>query len=224
MATIPARQIAIIGGTGHLGLGLARRLRQAGARPLIGSRDLQRARTAAEEAGLPAGQGRTNAEAAEIADLVILTVPLDGHEATLRHLAPSLGGKVVLETTVPYDRQTRAVILPDGISAAERAQRLVPHSRIVAGFHTVSAVMLADLTRPPRGDVLLCGDDASAKDAAFALVRAIGMRPVDAGGLVSARVLEHLAGLLLGLNRRYKTKDLGIVIAGLADAGGSEAE
>lgn len=217
MAAIPARQIAIIGGTGRLGLGLARRLRQAGVDVLIGSRDLGRARAAAEAAGLPAGQGRLNAEAAGAADLVIVTVPFDGHEATVRALAPGLAGKVVLETTVPYDRRSRAVIVPDGISAAERAQRLLPHSRVVAGFHTVSAGMLADLGRPLRGDVLLCGDDAPATDAAAAVVRAIGMRPVVAGGLIAARTLEQLAGLLLDLNRRYRLHDLGITIAGLGD-------
>lgn len=217
MAAIPARQIAIIGGTGRLGLGLARRLRQAGVDVLIGSRDLGRARAAAEAAGLPAGQGRLNAEAAGAADLVIVTVPFDGHEATMRALAPGLAGKVVLETTVPYDRRSRAVILPDGISAAERAQRLLPHSRVVAGFHTVSAAMLADLGRPLHGDVLLCGDDAPAREAAAAIVRAIGMRPVEAGGLAAARTLEQLAGLLLGLNRRYRLDDLGITIAGLGD-------
>lgn len=215
MPDLPARRIAIVGGTGHLGLGLARRLRQAGAEVLIGSRDPQRARAAAEAAGLPAGQGRLNADAAEAADLVIITVPFDGHEATVRALAPLLAGKVLLETTVPYDRRSRTVILPDGISAAERAQQLAPTARVVAGFHTVSAVMLADAAAQLRGDVLLCSDHAAATAAVAALVHAIGMRPVDAGALASARTLELMAGLLLGLNRRYKQRDLGITIAGL---------
>jgi NADPH-dependent F420 reductase len=210
-----AGRIAIIGGTGHLGLGLAWRLSRAGASVLIGSRDITRARTAAAEAGLPAAAARANLEAAHEADLVVLTVPFEGHEPTLRALAPALDGKVVLDTTVSYDRQARAVVLPDGMSAAERAQHLLPRARVVAGFHTVSSIMLSDLEQPLRGDVLLCGDDVEAKEHVAGIVRLIGLRPVDAGALVQSRLLEQLAGLLLGLNRRYKKKDLGIAIVGL---------
>lgn len=207
--------IAIIGGTGRLGLGLTRRLSRTPTPVLVGSRDQNRARAAAMEAGLGAGQGRTNVDAAREADLVILAVPIEGHEPTLRALAPYLGGKVLLDTTVHYERKTRSVLLPDGISAAERAQRLVPQARVVSGFHTVSAAMLADLERPAQGDVLLCGDDAGAKAPVAAMVRSIGMRPVDAGALATSRLLEQLAGLLIDLNRRYKKKDLTIQIAGL---------
>ncbi|HLA25437.1 MAG TPA: NADPH-dependent F420 reductase [bacterium] len=207
--------VAIVGGTGHLGLPLARRLHRAGERVLIGSRDAARAESAAEDGGLGRAAGRSNAAAVREAAVVVIAVPYEGHEATLRLLAPDLAGKPVLETTVPYDKATRSAHQPDGLSAAERAQSLAPGARIVAGFHTVSALMLADVDRPAHGDVLLCGDDAGAKDIAASLVRAIGMRPVDAGPLRSARVLEQLAVLLLGLNRRYRRKDLGITVAGL---------
>lgn len=207
--------IAIIGGTGRLGLGLARRLSSTQAPVLIGSRDENRARAAAAEAGLGEAQGRTNSDAARSADLVILAVPVEGHEPTLRALAPYLGGKALLDTTVDYDRAARAVVLPGGLSAAERAQRLVPGARVVSGFHTVSATMLADLERSARGDVLLSGDDTAAKERVGAMVRSIGMRPVDTGGLMTSRLLEQLAGLLIDLNRRYKKKDLSIQITGL---------
>jgi len=207
--------VAIVGGTGHLGLPLARRLHRAGERVLIGSRDAARAESAAEDGGLGRAAGRANAAAVREAAVVVIAVPYEGHEATLRLLAADLAGKPVLETTVPYDKATRSAHQPDGLSAAERAQSLAPGARIVAGFHTVSALMLADVDRPAHGDVLLCGDDAGAKDIAASLVRAIGMRPVDAGPLRSARVLEQLAVLLLGLNRRYRRKDLGITVAGL---------
>jgi hypothetical protein len=207
--------IAIIGGTGRLGLGLARRLSTTQTPVLIGSRDERRAGTAAVEAGFGADQGRTNVDAARSADLIILAVPIEGHEPTLRALAPYLGGKVLLDATVHYDRATRSVVLPDGISAAEWAQRLVPNARVVSGFHTVSAAMLADLERPARGDVLFCGDDAGAKEPVAEMVRSIGMRAVDAGALATSRLLEQLAGLLIDLNRRYKKKDLTIQIAGL---------
>jgi NADPH-dependent F420 reductase len=133
----------------------------------------------------------------------------------LRALGPLLEGKIVVDTTVSYDRQARAVVLVDGMSAAERAQRVLPHARVVAGFHTVSSIMLSDLEQPLRGDVLLCGDDADAKNRVGTIVRDIGLRSVDAGALVQSRLLEQLAGLLLGLNRRYKKKDLGIAIVGL---------
>lgn len=209
------RQIAIVGGTGHLGLGLARRFRQAGLLVLIGSRDAQRARVAAEAAGLPAGQGHLNAEAAGTADLVFLTVPSGGHEAMVAALAGLLDGKIVVDTTVSYDRQLRSVVLADGISAAEHTQRAIPRARVVAGFHTVSSAMLANPDRPAHGDVLLCSDDAAATEVVAALVRSIGMRPIDAGALVAARTLELMGGLLLGLNRRYQRNDLGIAIAGL---------
>lgn len=211
----PLGPVAIVGGTGRLGLPLARRLHRAGAHVLLGSRDAARAETIAEGGGLGRSAGRSNAAAVREAAVVVITVPYEGHEATLRSLQDALAGKPVIETTVPYDREARAVHHPDGLSAAERAQRLAPGARIVAGFHTVSAVMLADEARPLHGDVLLCGDDPGAKEIAGALARTIGMRPIDAGPLRNARVLEQLAVLLFGLNRRYKRKDLGVTITGL---------
>jgi NADPH-dependent F420 reductase len=207
--------VAIVGGTGALGLALARRLHRAGAGVLIGSRDAARAERAAEEGGLGSAAGRANLDAVRQAAVIVIAVPYEGHEPTLRALAPELAGKPVVETTVPYDRAARSVHHPEGLSAAERAQGLAPDARIVAAFHTVSAPMLADPKRPLHGDVLYCGDDRGAKDAAAALIRAIGMRAVDAGPLRNARVLEQLAVMLFGLNRRYKRTDLGITVAGL---------
>jgi NADPH-dependent F420 reductase len=214
--TVPLEgPVAIVGGTGQLGLALARRLHRAGVAVLIGSRDPARAESAAERGGLGAAAGRANAEAVREAGLVVIAVPYEGHEPTLRALALGLAGKPVVETTVPYDRAARSVHHPEGLSAAERAQRLAPDARITAAFHTVSAAMLADPQRALHGDVLFCGDDRGAKDHAAVLIRAIGMRAVDAGPLRNARVLEQLAVMLFGLNRRYKRPDLGITIAGL---------
>lgn len=214
--TMPlAGPVAIVGGTGQLGLALARRLHSAGVAVLIGSRDPARAESAAERGGLGAAAGRGNVEAVREAGLIVIAVPYEGHEPTLRALAPGLAGKPVVETTVPYDRAARAVHHPEGLSAAERAQRLAPDAKIAAAFHTVSAAMLADPQRALHGDVLVCGDDRGAKDYASVLIRAIGMRAVDAGPLRNARVLEQLAVMLFGLNRRYKRPDLGITIAGL---------
>jgi NADPH-dependent F420 reductase len=215
MAVPLAGPVAIVGGTGRLGLALARRLHRAGAAVLIGSRDAARAESAAEQGGLGSAAGRANADAVREAGVIVIAVPYEGHEPTLRMLASALAGKPVVETTVPYDRAVRSVHHPDGLSAAERAQRLAPEALIVAAFHTVSAAMLADLERAPHGDVLFCGDDRGAKEVASALIETIGMRAVDAGPLRNARVLEQLAVMLFGLNRRYKRPNLGITVAGL---------
>ena len=214
MADVPG-PVAIVGGTGRLGLGLARRLHRAGVSVFIGSRDAARAESVVETAGLGAGAGRSNIDVVRDAAVIVIAVPYEGHEATLRLLAPHLSGKPVLETTVPYDKATRSAHQPEGFSAAEHAQQLAPESHVVAAFHTVSSVMLADPDRPPHGDVLFCGDDGGAKETAEALIRTLGMRAVDAGPLSSARALEQLGVLLIRLDRRYKRKDLGITIAGL---------
>jgi len=205
--------VAVIGGTGRLGLALAKRLRGAGVDVVLGSRDAARAQAAARSIDLPARAGQLNADAAGIADVIIMTVPYGAHAQILAAIADAAAGKVVVDTTVPFGRAV-AVCRPDG-SAAEQTRARLRSARVVAGFHTVSAPMLADVTRPPHGDVLLCGDDPAAKDLVAGLVRRIGMRPVDAGPLTQARLLEQLAGLLLTLNKRYKKRDLGIVIAGL---------
>ena len=223
-----AARVAIIGGTGRLGLGLARRLQAAAVEVVIGSRDPARAETVAQSIGLPAQVGRSNVEAAGSAEVIIVTVPYDAHAQILSGIADATAGKVVVDTTVPFTdsalrlhsgrperSRTGAAVRPEADSAAEQARRMLPGARVVAGFHTVSASMLADLARPPHGDVLLCGDDEDAKQVVVRLVRAIRMRPVDVGPLVQARILEQLALLLLSLNRRYKKRDLGIEIVGL---------
>jgi NADPH-dependent F420 reductase len=197
-----------------MGHALARRLHAAGADVVVGSRDAARAQAAATSIGLPAGSGRLNVEAARWAAVIVVTVPYDAHRPILESIAPGASGKVVVDATVPLGRSDEPAAAAT-ISAAEEARGLLPTAQVVAGFHTVSAAMLADLTRPLHGDVLLCGDDPPAKDAVADLVRLLGMRPIDTGKLYQARVLEALAGLLLAINRRYKRRDLGIMIAGL---------
>ncbi len=206
-------RVAIVGGTGRLGLALARRLHGAGVDVVLGSRDASRAQAAARSIGLPAHAGRLNADAAGMADVIIITVPYDAHGQILAGIAGAAAGNVVVDATVPFGRPADAA--RPVAAAAEETREVLPAARVVAGFHTVSAPMLADLAKPPHGDVLLCGDDPGAKDLVAGLVRRIGMRPVDAGPLTQARTLEQLAGLLLAINRRYKKRDLGIAIAGL---------
>ncbi len=208
------RRVAIVGGTGRLGLALARRLRAAAVDVVLGSRDPARAETVARSIGLPPRAGRANVDAAAAAEVIIVTVPYDAHTQILSGIADATAGKVVVDATVPFVGSA-AVRAPAAGSAAEEARGMLPRAHLVAGFHTVSAPMLADLTHPPHGDVLLCGDDHDAKDVVAGLVRSIGMRPVDVGPLAQARTLEQLAGLLLIVNKRYKRRDLGIQIAGL---------
>ena len=179
---------------------------------MIGSRDLDRAREAAARIGLPNVEGRRNEEAAGEAALVILTVPLAAQVATLESVREALRpGTIVVDTTVALGSPP-----PEAGSAAQQAAACLPAGcLLVAGFHTVGAKLLQS-EAPIDSDILLCGDSAEAKAAVAELVGLLpGARAVDAGGLANARLLENLAALLIGLNRRYKVKHSGVRITGL---------
>jgi NADPH-dependent F420 reductase len=206
--------LAFLGGTGDQGRGLARRFALAGHRVVIGSRAADRAATAAAElaASLPpnAGQvsGAANLDAASDADIVVVAVPWEGHEALVAGVAPALDGKIVIDCVNPlgFDAQGPfALDVADG-SAAEQAARLLPGSRVVAAFHHVSAVLLLDPDVATLDtDVLVLGDDREATDTVQALVAEIpGMRGVYAGRLRNARQVEALTANLIAINRRYK--------------------
>lgn len=210
--------VAILGGTGDLGRGLAVRLGSAGVGVVIGSRDANRARDVAEGLGIPGIRGAGNALAARSADIVVLAVPYEEHAAFVEGLSRELDGKMVVDATVPMAAGLRFGPPPEG-SAAAQTQAIAPGARVAAAFHTLSARLLADRERPLDQDVLVCGDDPEAKEAAMRLVTSIGARGVDAGGLESAATVEGLAVLLVGLNVRYRRRHLGIRIAHLpADA------
>lgn len=210
--------VAVLGGTGDLGRGLAARLGSAGVEVVIGSRDASRAADAAARLGLPSVRGAPNPDAARAAGIVVLAIPFEGHAAFVEALAPTLSGRIVVDATVPLGPELTFTPPPAGSAAAE-TQALVPGARVVAAFHTLSARLLADLSRPLDQDVLVCGDDADARARALDLAAAIGARGVDAGGLASAATVEGLAVLLIGLNVRYRRRHLGIRIAHLpADA------
>lgn len=215
MPANPIGTVAIIGGTGRLGMGLARRLAKSGVPIVIGSRDAAKARAAAQSL-VGNVRGAVNDDAAEAADFIIIAVPYEAHRTTLESLAAAVAGKVVVDTAVPVEFAggLRVNRVQAGSLAQETAQ-ILSGAKVAAAFHTVSAPMLSDVSRPPHGDVLICGDEPAAKEAAATLARAIGMRPVDVGGLAGAHALEQLAGLLLVMNRRYRRRDLGITIAGL---------
>jgi len=208
------KQVAILGGTGSLGHGLAIRLCASGYQVVIGSRDPQRGQEIAERLHLANARGTGNADAARQSDVVILACPHEGHAALVRDHADVLTGKIVIDATVPLGPGYTYTPPPAGSAAAE-TQALVPGARVAAAFHTLSARLLADLTRPLDQDVLVCGNDADARAEAIELAAAIGGRGVDAGGLAAASTIEAMACLVIGLNVRYRRRTLGIKIAHL---------
>jgi 8-hydroxy-5-deazaflavin:NADPH oxidoreductase len=195
--------IGILGGSGDFGQGLAERLRRLGEEVVIGSRT-------------PRGDFFANAEAAQTSELVFLSVPPEGVEATARDLAHALAGRIVISVASPVVfRDGKAGAQPGHLSLAELAARAAPEARLVAGFHTVSAKLLADPEKRLQEDVLICGDDAEAKAVVGALAeRLVEGRAVDAGRLEVARWVEPLTAVLLNVNRRYKANS-GIRVTGL---------
>lgn len=220
---MPTYTIAIIGGTGPQGRGLAYRFAKAGHAVVIGSRASDRAEATAREivdrlGDGPRVSGADNAAAAMSADVVLLAVPYDGHGDLVRSLGAQLAGKVVISCVNPLGFDKRGAFgldVPDG-SAAEEAQRIVPEATLVGAFHHVSAVSLWRSDAPlHHEDVLVCGDDPDAKAVATALARIVtGHDGIDVGALRLARQLEPLTAVLIGVNKRYKVRS-GIHISGL---------
>ena len=215
--------LAFIGGTGPEGTGLALRFAALGHSIIIGSRDRDRAREVAGRLSAQAGHGADvsgaeNAQAAAEARVLFLTVPYAAQAPLLPTLKGVIApGSIVISTVAPLAFQggkPRPVAVPDG-SAAQEAQRFLPDTRVVAAFHHLSAKHLADLPHPLEGDVLACGDDREAKEMVMDLVRELhDLRPVDAGDIAYAGVLESLTAVLIGMNRRYRTES-GVRIVGV---------
>jgi 8-hydroxy-5-deazaflavin:NADPH oxidoreductase len=215
-------RIGIVGGTGKLGSGLAVRWARAGHTIALGSRDPARARDrAAQLAGDGhAVEGGDNAWAAREGEVVVLTVPYEAHEDTLRSIAEAVAGKVLVDVTVPLKPpKVSRVQLPAGLAAALEAQALLgPSTPVAATLHHVSATHLADPSHHLECDVLVAADDPRAKSAALGLVRDLGLRALDAGALVNAIALESLTPVLIHLNRTYKSQGAGIVFTDLSGA------
>lgn len=207
--TLPV--VAVLGGTGPQGRGLARRIAMAGHPVVLGSRAAERAEQAAAElvsAGAGAVTGADNAGAAAAGEIVIVAVPWDGHAELLTSLAEPLTGKIVVDCVNPlgFDKQGAfALPVPEG-SAAQQAAAVLPNSRVVAAFHHVSAVLLEDPeVQSFELDILVLGDDREATDAVQKLADGIsGMRGVYAGRLRSAHQVEAFTANLISINRRYK--------------------
>ena len=204
--------IGILGGTGDPeGRGLGLRLALAGNDVMIGSREAARAREAAERVAARAAGASVlaglNEEVATRADLVFVTVPYEGQRPVLESLAEVLSGKIVVTTVVPlgFDSggATSFLSIESG-SAAMEAREILPQSRVVAAFQTVSAHDLLNPKRTVDSDVVVCSDDEEAKEAVCGLAEEIaGVRAVDGGGLRNAVFVEHITPLILNVNRIY---------------------
>jgi 8-hydroxy-5-deazaflavin:NADPH oxidoreductase len=212
--------IAILGGTGKEGAGLALRWAQAGHSIIIGSRDAERARAKATELRDRAHKlpivGHTNLEAAELGEVVVVALPATGLSATLPELRAATGNKVVVSTVVPLTFGGPRLFTPPAVgSSAEEVQALLPDARVVAAFHHIAAHELAETDHPIECDLLLCGGDAGAKEVVTALGVSLGLRVIDVGALANAGPVEGITALLATINRRYKLKNSGIKVTGL---------
>ncbi len=213
--------IAIIGGTGREGRGLALRWARKGHRIALGSRDAERARArAAELAAVTATEaiaGGSNEWAATQAEIVVLTVPYAAHDEMLRSLRPQLGGRVLVDITVPLcPPRVHCVQLPSGHSAALEAQGILGEATpVVAALHHVSSTHLGDPDFTLEGDVLVCSDSDAARTTTMALVSDLGARALDAGPLCNAIALESLTPILIHLNKRYRSTGAAIRFVGI---------
>ena len=212
--------IAILGGTGKEGAGLALRWAQAGHSIIIGSRDAERARAKATELRERAHKlpivGHTNLEAAELGEIIVVALPATGLAATLPELRAATGHKVVVSTVVPLTFGGPRLFTPPAAgSSAEEVQALLPEARVVAAFHHIAAHELAETDHAIECDLLFCGGDAGAKEAVTTLAVSLGLRVIDVGPLSNAGPVESITALLATINRRYKLKNSGIKITGL---------
>ena len=217
--------IAIIGGTGELGSGLAKRWAEAGYPVIIGSRSKDKAESVARELaarGTASVRGDDNPGAAQAGDIIVIAVPWGSHDATLAEIKSAVAGKIVVDAAVPLvPPKVATVQLPPDGSAAQTAQRILgPEVRVVSAFQNVGAAKL-QAGGAIDCDVLVCGNDKGAREAVIALADAAGTRGIDAGVLANSAAADALTSLLIGINRRYKADHAGIRITGLpaTDAG-----
>lgn len=214
-------RIAILGGTGEQGPGLALRWAQAGEEVIIGSRQKEKGEKVAVELNQELGKellrGTDNVTAAAAAEVVVLTVPYPAHVSTLETVKAQLKGKVFVDVSVPLDPENaRRVVMPSAGSAAEEAQQVLgPEVKVVGALQNVSAHLLRDLNAVIDCDVLVCGSDKDARATVIQLIERLGIHAIDVGPLEAARQIEPITALLIRLNIRYKIHSAGLRITGL---------
>jgi NADPH-dependent F420 reductase len=210
--------IAVIGGTGHLGKGIARRLAKAGHEVTIGSRAAEKATSIAAEVGHGI-KGAANDDAAQGKDVVIVTVPYENQAATLKQIRDKVGSAIVVDTTVPLmpPKVMRVQLPAAGCAAAEAREHLGPDVRFVTAFHNVAAHIL-DSDAKVDCDVLVFSDDVEARKTVVALVGEMDLRGISGGALVNSAAAEALTSLLIYMNKTYSADGAGIRFTGLTTA------
>ncbi len=211
--------IAIVGGTGNLGNALALRLTAPGVRVIIGSRDREKARTVVESLKKKLGEGniegQSNQEAIKEAGFVVIAVPYEGHARMITELKGQLAGKTVIDAVVPL-KKGKPFVPPAGSALLEAQEILGEEAPVVGALHNISAVDLQE-SDAPLGDVLVCGDSDGAKQEVMEIIQRIGARTFDAGPAANAYVIEGLTGVLISLNRKYKSKHASVKITGMGE-------
>lgn len=220
-------RIAIVGGTGALGGGLAMACARSGLTVYIGSRDADRAQAAAEEIAAATGAqvtGHDNLACVKAADIIAVTVPAASQVDMLKLIASAVVGKIVLDTTVPLvpPKVARVQLPPEGSAAQRAAAVLGDGVRLVTGFHTVSAQKLR-AGEDIGCDVLLFSDDVAAREIIVKLTDRLGLRGIHAGPLANSVAAEALTSVLIGINKRYNIiESAGIVVTGIDKATGPD--
>jgi NADPH-dependent F420 reductase len=199
--------VAVIGGTGDLGTGLARRWAKAGYGLIIGSRTAEKAETAARA---------LDADAAAAAEVIVLTGPFASQAGTLDDIKAAVAGKIVVDTTVPLmpPRVARVQLPPEGCAAVAAQIRLGEGVKVVSAFHNVAAHKLEQVELALDCDVLVFGDKAEDRDVAIRLAEALGVRGLHAGPLANSAAAEALTSVIIGINRTYKVDGASIRITG----------
>lgn len=221
-----SKKITIVGGSGALGAGLAKRWARKGHQIIIGSRDEKRASEAASrlnnEAGTKSIVGMENKEASENGEIVVLTVPFSNHMSTLSLIAPALDNKILIDVTVPLvPPKVRTVHIPEGGSCAKAAQEFLGKAvRVVSAFQSVAATHLDDLEHKIDCDVLVCGNDPEAREVVVELASDADMKAWHAGVIANSIVAEAMTSSLIFMNNRYKIDGAGLRITGKPGSAG----
>ncbi len=208
-------KIALLGGTGNLGKGLALRLSKLGYEVIVGSRKLEKAEKKAKEymdAGGVDIVGMENAKAASVADIVFFTIPWEHAFTTAELLRNELNNKIVVSPLVPMEKLNDVFIYkkPSEGSAAEKLAAILESDLVVSAFHTVPANRFAELNEKLNWDVPVCGDNKDAKRKIMGLIEEMELRPLDAGPLSNSYLVESITPLILNIMVRNKLGEVGI--------------